>query len=101
MKGVFMIRSIDRLGRIVIPIEIRRRLKMDSGTPCRIRVNGAEVILSRGISDVRLVIGVMLEGAERKGVCPSCKNELMERFNKTCCGSCGNEIIWPIEEEDF
>lgn len=96
-----MVRSIDNLGRIVIPIEIRRRLKMDSGTPCRIRVNGAEVILSRGGSDERQVTGVMLEGDERQGVCPFCKNELMERFNKTCCGSCGNEITWPREEEDF
>jgi len=96
-----MVRSIDDLGRIVIPVEIRRRLKMDSGTPCRIHVNGAEVILSRGGSDERLVTGVMLEGDERQGVCPFCKNELMERFNKTCCGSCGNQIIWPKEEEDF
>ncbi|WP_097002729.1 AbrB/MazE/SpoVT family DNA-binding domain-containing protein [Lacrimispora amygdalina] len=96
-----MVRSIDNLGRIVIPIEIRRRLKMDSGTPCRIRVNGTEVILSRGGSDERHVTGVMLEGDERQGVCPFCKNELMERFNKTCCGSCGNEIIWSKEEEKF
>lgn len=85
----------------MIPIEIRRSLKMDSGTPCRIRVSGAEVILSRSGSDERIVAGTRTIGDERQGVCPFCKNELMERFNKTCCGSCGNEIVWPKEGEDF
>lgn len=88
-----MVKKIDKLGRIVIPIEFRRRLKMNIGTPCEFHVTGDDLILRRQGSvvysgDAREV------GDEWKGICPYCKYELMERFNKTCCGNCGNKIIW-------
>lgn len=53
-----MVRNIDSLGRIVISIEIRHRLNMDSGTPCEIYDNGSEVILSKNNSDERVVAGL-------------------------------------------
>lgn len=36
MKPIGIIRNVDQLGRIVIPSELRKRLKLDPGTPVEI-----------------------------------------------------------------
>ncbi|SET42970.1 transcriptional pleiotropic regulator of transition state genes [Lacrimispora sphenoides] len=95
-----MVRKIDRLGRIVIPIEIRRKLKMSIGTACEFRVNGTELILKCSDNIVQAVNKVRKIAKERQGICPYCGNELMERFNSSCCGNCGNKIIWSEKVEE-
>jgi bifunctional DNA-binding transcriptional regulator/antitoxin component of YhaV-PrlF toxin-antitoxin module len=95
-----MVRKIDRLGRIVIPIEFRRRLKMYIGTACEFRVNGTELILERSGDVVQAVNKVRKIAREKQGICPYCSNELMERFNVSCCGNCGNKITWSEKVEE-
>jgi transcriptional pleiotropic regulator of transition state genes len=47
MKSTGMTRSIDQLGRIVIPKELRRTLDIEVGDPLEIFVDGEEVILRK------------------------------------------------------
>ncbi len=47
MKTTGIVRRVDELGRIVIPKEIRTRMKMDSGDLVDIFVNDEHVVLSR------------------------------------------------------
>lgn len=43
MTGI--VRRIDELGRVVLPIETRRMLDIDSGTPLEVLLNGETIIL--------------------------------------------------------
>jgi len=73
---------------------------MNIGAPCEFCVNGDELILRRFGYAVNLVNSARKSGDEWKGICPYCKHELMERFNKTCCGNCGNKIIWEKKQRE-
>lgn len=47
MKSTGIIRSIDELGRIVIPKEIRKKLGIASTDPVEIYVDGEKIILAK------------------------------------------------------
>lgn len=47
MKDTGIVRRIDELGRIVIPKEIRRTLRLKEGTPVQIFVTNGELILKK------------------------------------------------------
>lgn len=47
MKKVGIVRKVDELGRIVIPIEIRRHMGVESGDPIDISYNDGKVVLSK------------------------------------------------------
>lgn len=47
MKTTGIVRRVDELGRIVIPKEIRTRMKMDSGDLVDICINDEQVVLSK------------------------------------------------------
>ncbi len=47
MKTTGIVRRVDELGRIVIPKEIRARLKMDSGDLVDIFVDNQDIVLSK------------------------------------------------------
>ncbi len=47
MKATGLVRKIDELGRIVIPIELRRALGIDNKDSIEILVEGESVILKR------------------------------------------------------
>ena len=47
MKSTGMTRSIDQLGRIVIPKELRRTLDIEVGDPLEIFVDGEQIILKK------------------------------------------------------
>ena len=47
MKATGMVRKLDRLGRIVIPKEIRTNLGIDIGDPVEFYVNGPCVIVKK------------------------------------------------------
>jgi transcriptional pleiotropic regulator of transition state genes len=46
-KATGIVRNMDQLGRIVIPIELRRNLGIALNDPLEIFVNGEEVILRK------------------------------------------------------
>lgn len=47
MKSTGITRPLDQLGRIVLPIELRRVLDLPEGTPMEIYVDGDKIILHK------------------------------------------------------
>ncbi|MEW8993073.1 AbrB/MazE/SpoVT family DNA-binding domain-containing protein [Clostridium sp.] len=73
MKATGIVRKVDDLGRVVLPIELRRTLGIDIKDPLEIYVDSDQVILKK-YEPTCLFCG---EGAEvknfnGKNICPSC-----------------------------
>ena len=49
MKNTGIIRHVDELGRITLPIEIRRSLGLSVKDPVQIYVDGDQIILKRAL----------------------------------------------------
>lgn len=47
MKSIGMVRAVDTLGRIVIPIELRRTLGIEVKDPVEIFVDGEQIVLKK------------------------------------------------------
>jgi transcriptional pleiotropic regulator of transition state genes len=47
MKSTGIVRKVDELGRIVVPIELRRTLNIDLKDPVEIFVDGEQIILKK------------------------------------------------------
>ncbi len=77
MKATGIVRKVDELGRIVIPIELRRTLEVDIKDPVEIFMEGDTIILkkyepscifcgeSRDVSDIK-----------GKKICARCLGEI-------------------------
>ncbi|NLU40931.1 MAG: AbrB/MazE/SpoVT family DNA-binding domain-containing protein [Firmicutes bacterium] len=77
MKSTGIVRKVDELGRVVLPIELRRTLGIAEKDPMEIYVNGEEVILKKyapdcvfcgNASDIKQIKG--------KNVCAACLQEI-------------------------
>ncbi len=77
MKSTGIVRKVDELGRIVLPIEMRRTLDIAERDALEIYVEGSSVILKKykpscifcdATKDITLFKG--------KSVCPRCMKEL-------------------------
>ncbi len=79
MKSTGIVRKVDELGRIVLPIELRRNLGIEEKDSLEIYVDGATVILKKYqpscifCDDAADVISF-----KGKNVCPKCMRELAE-----------------------
>lgn len=80
MKSTGIVRKVDELGRIVLPIELRRNLGIEEKDALEIYVEGASVILRKyqpscifcdNADDV-----VNFKG---KNICRQCLKELLEK----------------------
>ncbi len=47
MKSTGIVRMVDELGRVVLPIELRRYLELGNKDPLEIYVDGATIILRK------------------------------------------------------
>lgn len=79
MKSTGIVRKVDELGRIVLPIELRRTLGIDIKDSLEISVNGQQIILSKyeptcvfcgSANDVKTF--------KEKKVCNKCASELSQ-----------------------
>lgn len=77
MKATGIVRKVDELGRIVLPIELRRTLDVAIKDPLEIYVEGNTIILKKyepacifcaNAKDVTVYKG--------KNICPACIEEL-------------------------
>lgn len=77
MKATGIVRKVDELGRIVLPIELRRNLNINIHDPIEIFVDGEYIMLKKyepacifcgNAKDIRVIRG--------KNVCASCIDEL-------------------------
>ena len=79
MKSTGIVRKVDELGRIVLPIEMRRTLDIGEKDALEIYVEGSSVILKKykpscvfcdATKDITVFKG--------KNICPKCLTELKE-----------------------
>ena len=79
MKSTGIVRKVDELGRIVLPIEMRRTLDIGERDALEIYVEGSSVILKKykpscvfcdATKDITVFKG--------KNICPKCLKELKE-----------------------
>ncbi len=77
MKSTGIVRKVDELGRVVIPIELRRTFNIAEKDALEIFVEGDNIILKKyapacifcgEAKDVKLI--------KEKNVCPSCLDEM-------------------------
>lgn len=79
MKSTGMVRRLDDLGRVVIPIEIRRHLNIAVKDPLEIYVEGAQIIIKKyGQSCAFCNAEEDLTPFRDKYVCPECLHALCE-----------------------
>ena len=79
MKSTGIVRKVDELGRIVLPIEMRRTLDIGEKDALEIYVEGSSVILKKYkpscvFCDATKDITVF----KAKNICPKCLKELKE-----------------------
>ena len=56
MKSTGIVRKVDELGRIVIPMELRRTLEINEKAPVEIFVDGEEIILRKFVSNAACIV---------------------------------------------
>ena len=80
--GSYVIRKIDNLGRVEIPAELRRTLKIDPGTKFVISNDGETIILNRCENNC-VICGreEFLYDFRRKKLCKYCIAMINEMFN--------------------
>jgi transcriptional pleiotropic regulator of transition state genes len=77
VKSTGIVRKVDELGRIVLPIELRRTLDISERDALEIYVEGSSVILKKHRSNC-IFCGSTKEITEFKGknICAGCRNAL-------------------------
>ena len=85
MKATGVIRRVDELGRVVIPIEIRNQFGISEKDPMEIYVDGSSIILKKYEPN-----------------CIFCGNskKLIEFEGKLICKKCANNIYKAYEKEN-
>ena len=77
LKSTGIVRKVDELGRVVIPIELRRTLNIEEKDSLEIYVDGEHIILKKyepacifcgNAKDITVYKG--------KNICPNCMSEL-------------------------
>jgi len=80
MKSTGIVRKVDELGRIVIPIELRRTMGIEEKDPLEIYVDGACIVLKKYepaciFCDNSIGITVY----KGKNICQNCVKELRKK----------------------
>lgn len=79
MKSIGIIRNLDELGRIVIPIEIRKSLNIHQKDPIEISTENDFIVLRKKENTCVFCSSTdNLETFNSKYICINCKNKLKE-----------------------
>jgi transcriptional pleiotropic regulator of transition state genes len=80
MKSTGIVRKIDDLGRMVIPIELRKTMNISKKDPMEIFVDGEKIIL-RKYEPACIFCGSADDVIEFEGrtICGSCKEKIAEK----------------------
>lgn len=84
MKSTGIIRKVDELGRVVIPIEIRNKFEIAEKDPIEIYVEGSSIILKKFEPNCIF--------------CGSTK-DLVEYKDKLVCSKCADSLMKLKEEK--
>ena len=77
MKSTGIVRNIDDLGRIVVPIEMRKKMNISNSDPVEIYVEGDKIILTK-YKETCVFCGREdgLVSFREKKLCHICRSEL-------------------------
>ena len=78
MRDTGIVRRVDDLGRIVLPMELRRSLGIKVKDPISIHIDGEKIILSKPIDSCAIcgtTQGKLTEFKDRL-ICEACRDEL-------------------------
>ena len=77
MKSTGIVRKVDNLGRIVLPVELRRTLDIDIHSDVEIYVEGDQVILKKYVPNC-IFCGSKdsVSVFEDKYICKACRDKL-------------------------
>lgn len=77
MKSTGIVRKVDELGRVVLPIELRRTLDISPRDPLEIFIQDETVILKK-YQPACIFCGQAneVESFKGKNICPECRDEL-------------------------
>lgn len=80
MKSTGIVRKIDDLGRMVIPIELRKTMNINKKDPMEIFVDGDKIILKK-YEPACIFCGSADDIIEYEGrtICGSCKEKIAEK----------------------
>jgi len=70
IKSTGIVRKVDELGRIVLPIELRRTLDIAERDTMEIFVDGASIVMKKYVPEP------VKTGKGKKNICDICKREL-------------------------
>ncbi len=79
LKSTGMVRKVDELGRIVLPMELRRTMNINEKDPLEIFTDGEKIILTKyspGCIFCGNVNGVGVQNYKGKYLCDSCIQEI-------------------------
>ena len=81
MKSTGIVRKVDSLGRVVLPIELRRTMGMDVKDPVEIFVQGDRIVL-RKYQPACIFCGNAKDVSTYKGrnICSLCANEIARKI---------------------
>lgn len=78
MDGLEMVRCVDNLGRLVIPIELRKAMGLSKGDPVQMRVQGRTVVVEK-FKDSCMICGKgddLYTIKDNKKICTACMKEI-------------------------
>ena len=80
MKATGIVRRIDELGRVVLPIELRRTMTLEVRDPVEIYMEGDSIVL-RKVEAACLFCGGTRQLTEFRGkqICSDCLRQLKEK----------------------
>lgn len=83
MKSTGVIRRVDELGRVVIPIELRTQFGISEKDPMEIYVDGSSIVLKKYEPNcIFCGNSKKLIDFEGKPVCKKCANNLYKVYEK-------------------
>lgn len=84
-KTLGIVRNLDDLGRITLPMELRRTLSIKAGDPVEIYIDGNTICL---------------KAAKAKNECSLCgaDNHLLKVDGTTICMVCARKVVKVIQE---
>ena len=79
MKSTGIVRRVDELGRVVIPIELRNKFNISEKDPIEIYVDGSSIILKK-FEQSCIFCGGTKKLIDYKGklICSKCANKFVE-----------------------
>ena len=79
MKATGIVRKVDELGRLVIPMELRNKLKIKEKDPIEIYLEGSNIVLKK-VEKTCIFCGSKknIVGYKDKNICEKCIGDLSE-----------------------